>query len=96
MSASSDLLLKRLHAFEFLNFPAGLWTLTPACLLWINHRCAFAASIATFALHAIVLFLLLILFHGQVAAQSLGAMSFRVMVWIAILTLLMFEARKAG
>lgn len=73
------------------NFIVGLLTLIPAYLLWINHRFAFAASSATMVVHAIVLLLLLTLFRGQVAAQSIGAMSFRVGVWTAILALLQFR-----
>jgi hypothetical protein len=73
------------------NFAVGLLTLIPAYLLWVNSRYALTASIVTFALHAIVLVLLLIVFRGQVAAQSLGAMSFRVVVWIGILALIWFQ-----
>jgi len=70
------------------NFVIGLLTLVPAYLLWINNRYAWTASIVTFGMHTIVLLLLLTVFHGQAANQSLGAMSFRVIVWIAILVLL--------
>jgi len=73
------------------NFVLGLLTLIPAYLLWVNSRHATTASIVTFALHTIVLLLLLTTFRGQVAAQSIGAMSFRVAVWIAILALLWFR-----
>ncbi|MCC6298858.1 MAG: hypothetical protein IT314_06145 [Anaerolineales bacterium] len=69
------------------NFVVGLWTLIPAYLLWINHRYAFAASIVTFGLHAIVILLLLTVFRNTAAFQSLGAMTFRVVTWIAILVL---------
>lgn len=70
------------------NFVLGLLTLVPAYLLWVNNRHALAASIVTFALHAVVLLLLLTAFRGQVATQSIGAMSFRLIVWIVILALL--------
>ncbi len=73
------------------NFVLGLLTLIPAYLLWMDNRYAFVASIVTFALHAVVLFILLSLFRGQVAAQSIGAMSFRLVVWIIILALLWFR-----
>ena len=73
------------------NFVLGLLTLIPAYLLWVNSRHATTASIVTFAIHTIVLLLLLTNFRGQVAAQSIGAMSFRVVVWIAILALLWFR-----
>ena len=73
------------------NFVVGLLTLLPAYLLWVNSRHATTASIVTFAIHTIVLLLLLTVFRGQVAAQSIGAMSFRVVVWIVILALLWFR-----
>lgn len=73
------------------NFAVGLLTLIPAYLLWVGNRYALAASIVIFALHAIILVLLLALFRGQVATQSIGAMSFRVIVWIVIFALLRFR-----
>ena len=74
------------------NFAVGLLTLIPAYLLWIDNPHALAASIVTFALHAIVLLLLLTTFRGQVATQSIGAMYFRAVVWIGILALLYFQS----
>ena len=73
------------------NFVFGLLTLIPAYLLWINSRYALTASIVTFGIHAIVLTLLLTVFRGQVANQSIGAMSFRVVARIIILALLWFQ-----
>ena len=73
------------------NFAVGLLTLIPAYLLWVNSRYALTASIVTFALHAIVLVLLLVIFRGQVATQSIGAMAFRVVGWVVILALLWFQ-----
>ena len=70
------------------NFVIGLLTLIPAYLLWVDNRYAWTASIVTFGVHTIVLLLLLAAFRGQVAAQSIGAMSFRVVVWVIILALL--------
>lgn len=73
------------------NFAVGLLTLVPAYLLWVNNRYALTASIVTFGVHTIVLLLLLTLFRGQVATQSIGAMSFRVITWIVVLALLWFR-----
>jgi len=70
------------------NFVVGLLTLIPAYLLWVDNRYALTTSIVTFGVHTIVLLLLVAAFRGQVAAQSIGAMSFRVVVWIIILALL--------
>lgn len=73
------------------NFAVGLLTLIPAYLLWVDSRYALAASIVTFSFHAVILVILLSAFRGQVAIQSIGAMSFRVIIWIAILALLWFR-----
>ncbi|MCE7860147.1 MAG: hypothetical protein DYG86_10215 [Chloroflexi bacterium CFX2] len=73
------------------NFAAGLLTLVPAVLLWIKNRYALAVSLGAFTLHAVVLFLLLTIFRGGVAVQSIGAMSFRGVVWLIILALIMFK-----
>jgi hypothetical protein len=73
------------------NFVVGLLTLIPAYLLWINHRYAFAASIVTFSVHAIVLALLFTVFRNTAAFQSVGAMTFRVVAWVVILALLWFR-----
>lgn len=75
------------------NFVVGLWTLIPTYMLWINHRHAFAASIVTFSLHAVVILLLFTIFRNTAAFQSLGAMTFRVATWIVILALLYFQSR---
>ena len=73
------------------NFVFGLLTLIPAVLLWINHRYALTASIITLSLHAIVLVLLFTAFRNTAAFQSVGAMTFRVVTWVAILALLWFR-----
>lgn len=73
------------------NFVVGLLTLIPAVLLWVNSRYALTASIVTFGVHTIVLLLLLTVFRGQVANQSIGAMAFRLAAWIVILALLWFR-----
>jgi hypothetical protein len=67
------------------SFALGLLTLIPAYLLWVGNRYALTVSIVTFGVHTIVLLLLLTAFRGQVAAQSIGAMTFRMIVWIIIL-----------
>jgi hypothetical protein len=51
-------------------------------------------SIATFGIHAVVLLILFTVFRDQVAYQSIAAMAFRLIVWIAILTLMFFQAQK--
>ena len=76
------------------NFAVGLLALVPAILLWVNNRFALAASIMTFGVHTIVLVLLITVFRGQVATQSISAMSFRVIVWVVIIALLFFPIAK--
>lgn len=76
------------------NFVMGILTLIPAALIWVNHRYAMIAAIGTFSIHAIVLLLLLTVFRSNVAFQSVTAMIFRLVVWIAILALLFFQARR--
>ncbi len=75
------------------NFVMGLLALIPAILLWVNHRYALAASIATLGIHTLVLLLLLTVFRGQIAVQSIAAMIFRLVVWIVILGLIFFQGR---
>jgi hypothetical protein len=70
------------------NFVMGILSLVPAALLWFNHPYALITSLITFGIHGIVLLLLLTVFRGKVAKQSIGAISFRAITWIAILILL--------
>ncbi len=77
------------------NFVMGILTLIPAVLIWVNHRYAMIAVIGTFSIHTIVLLLLLTIFRGNVAFQSIAAMLFRLVVWIVILALMFFQARRA-
>lgn len=76
------------------NFVIGLLSLIPAYLLWVNHRHTLTYSIVIFSIHTIVLLLLLTVFRNTAAFQSIGAMSFRVAAWIAILALLYFRHTK--
>lgn len=73
------------------NFVMGFLALIPAVLLWVDSRYALTASIVTFGVHTIVILLLLTFFRGQVANQSIGAMAFRLAVWIVILALLWLQ-----
>lgn len=72
------------------NLVMGILSLIPAALLWIGHPYALAAVLITLAIHATVLLLLLTAWRGKFAAQSVRAMSFRVVTWIVILALLWF------
>lgn len=75
------------------NYTLGVLTLSvTAVLIWTNSRLALPAAIATFGLHAAVMMTLLTVYREVVAAESLQAMSLRLIVWAAILGLL-FAAR---
>lgn len=76
------------------NFVMGILALIPTVLIWINHRYAMITSIATFSIHALVLLILFTAFRNAVAYQSLAAMMFRMITWVAILMLMYFQARK--
>lgn len=77
------------------NFVMGILTLIPVILIWTNNRYAMAASLITFGIHAIVLLLLLTVFRGEVATQSIAAMIFRLVVWLIILALMFFNHGEA-
>jgi hypothetical protein len=76
------------------NFILGLLTVfIPAILIWKNSKYAMPAAIATFSIHGIVTLLLLTVFRGTVAANSIGAMIFRLVTWLIILALMGVQRR---
>ena len=77
------------------NFIMGVLTVfIPAILIWRNSRFAILAAITTFSIHAIVTLLLLSAFRGTPAAESILAMTFRLIVWLIILALMFFQSRR--
>jgi len=76
------------------NFVMGVLTLIPAVLIWVNSRYAMIAVIGTFSIHTIILLLLLTIFRGNVASQSIAAMAFRLVIWIAIFALMFFQSQN--
>lgn len=77
------------------NFILGTLTvLIPAILIWKNSKHAMPAAIVTFSIHAIVTLLLLTVFRGTVAANSIGAMIFRLVTWLIILALMIVQSRR--
>ena len=77
------------------NFILGMLTVfIPAILIWKNSKYAMPAAVATFSIHAIVTLLLLTIFRGTVAANSIGAMLFRLVTWLIILALMFFQSRR--
>lgn len=78
------------------NYTMGVATvLLTASLLWINSRLALPAAVGTLGFHAVVMVLLLTVYHGVVATDSLVAMTVRLIVW-AIILALMFAQRRGN
>jgi len=76
------------------NFSVGLVTvLVTTVLLWQNHRLAPAAAISTLAFHVSVMLVRQTIYQGLVAAESVQAMTLRMLVWSVILILLFLQAR---
>jgi len=77
------------------NFILGVMTIfIPAIFIWKNSKYAIPTAIATFCIHAIVTLLLLTVFRGTVAANSIGAMIFRLVIWLIILALMIVQSRR--
>lgn len=71
------------------NFTVGVVTVfVTAVFLWKGHRLAGHAAVVTFLGHALVMTILLVFYQAVVAPDSITAMSVRLMVWAAILSLL--------
>ena len=79
----------------YYNFIMGLITfLVTAILIWKDSRYAMPAAIATFSVHAIVMLILQTAYKDVVAPDSIRAMTVRLVVWVVILALMYFHARK--
>ena len=77
------------------NFILGVLTVfIPSILIWRNSKYAMPAAVVTFSIHAIVTLLLLTIFRDTVAANSIGAMIFRLVTWIIILALIIVQSRR--
>jgi len=77
------------------NFILGVMTIfIPAIFIWKNSKYAMPTAIATFSIHAIVTLLLLTVFRDTVAANSIGAMIFRLVIWLIILALMIVQSRR--
>ena len=77
------------------NYTIGVLTVfVTAILIWTNSRIAMPAAIATFSVNVAVILILQTAYRGIVAPDSIQAMIIRVIVWVIILTLMFFQARK--
>ncbi len=74
------------------NFVIGIASvLFTAVVIWKNTRLALPAAIATFSLNAIVMVVLQTAYRAVVAADSIKAMTVRLVVWMIILILLFVQ-----
>jgi hypothetical protein len=76
------------------NYTAGILTVfIVAVLIWKNSKYALTAAIGMFSLHVIVMIILQTAFAGMVAAESIQAMTSRLITWIIILGLMFVQRR---
>ena len=77
------------------NYTAGILTVfVVAILIWVNHKLALPVALATFGVHALVMFILLTAYHDVVAIDSIGAMTIRLTTWVIILALIYIQTRR--
>lgn len=77
------------------NYTIGVLTVfVTAILIWMNSKAAMPAAIATLSVNAAVILILQTAYRGIVASDSIQAMTIRVIVWVMILILMFFQARK--
>jgi hypothetical protein len=65
-----------------------------AIVIWKGSKLAMPAVIATLASHSVVIAILLTVYQGVVAADSIKAMIVRIVVWVIILVLMLVQARR--
>ncbi len=77
------------------NFSIGLLSaFVTAVLIWKRSPYALPAAIATLSLHVLVMITILIGYGDVVAKDSIVAMTVRIVVWVVIVGLLVFAARR--
>lgn len=78
------------------NYTIGILTVSiTAILIWVNSRYATAAALVTFAVHALVMVILLAAYNSVVAPDSIVAMTVRMVVWGIVLGLIYLQRRKS-
>jgi len=65
-----------------------------AIVIWKGSKLAMPAVIATLASHSVVIAILLTVYQGVVAADSIKAMIVRIVVWVIILVLMLVQTRR--
>lgn len=77
------------------NYTAGILTVfVVAILIWINHKLALPIALATFSVHALVMFILQTTYRDVVAVDSIRAMTIRLTAWVIILALIYVQTRR--
>ena len=77
------------------NYTAGILTVfVVAILIWINHKLALPIALATFSVHALVMFILQTTYRDVVAVDSVRAMTIRLTAWVIILALIYVQTRR--
>jgi hypothetical protein len=78
------------------NYTVGILTVfITAVLIWVGSQLAKPAAIITFAIHIIVMLILLTFYQNVVAMDSIMAMTVRITTWLVILGLMFFQSRRA-
>jgi hypothetical protein len=85
---------KVLNWLPLYNYTAGILTVfLVAVLIWVSSRLAWPAVIGMFSLHALVMLILQTSFSDMVAAESIQAMTIRLVTWMVILGLMLAQSR---
>jgi hypothetical protein len=86
-----------IHWLPLYNYTIGVLTVfVTALLIWTKSKFALPTAIATFSIHAMIMFILLIAYRDVVAIDSLVAMTIRLITWFIILALMFLQVRKDG
>ena len=77
------------------NYTVGVLTVfLTAILIWRNKKLALPAALAPFGAHTSVMLILLTTYRGIVSAHSLQDMTVRIIAWMIILVLMLFQLKK--
>ena len=77
------------------NYTVGILTVfITAILIWRGGKLAWFTAIATFMAHTLVMIILQSAYNDVVAADSIRAMTIRMVAWVIILGLMFIQSRK--
>ena len=76
------------------NLTVGLITFFfTSIIIWKGHKLAMPVVIGTLAAHSIVMTILLTVYQGVVAPDSIRAMTVRIVVWVIIFVLMLVQSK---